>query len=107
MWQWHEALGNCSLSFDVSVLLRCLGDNSVMDTPVRRLVEVSQLPSVTLRTFRWAAITPVTLDSFVSPVWPGARGYATDVVSTEQLTGELHLEGETGTYQYRLAFEFP
>lgn len=37
---------------DLSVLLRCLGGNSVMDAPLRRLVEVSQLPSVTLRVFR-------------------------------------------------------
>jgi transcriptional regulator with XRE-family HTH domain len=92
---------------DESVLLRRIGDNSVMDSQLHRLAEVSLLPNVILRVLPLDHLHPLTLDSFVLLTF-GEERQATlhDVVGAEHLTGELHLEGEADTYQYRLAFDF-
>jgi len=92
---------------DESVLLRCMGDNSVMDAQLRRLVEVSRLPNVTLQILPLDLPHSLSVDSFVLLTFGDERGATLhDVASAEHLTGELHLEGEADTYQYRLAFDF-
>jgi transcriptional regulator with XRE-family HTH domain len=92
---------------DESVLLRCMGDNSVMDAQLRRLVEVSRLPNVTLQILPLDLPHSLSLDSFVLLTFGDERGATLhDVASAEHLTGELHVEGEADTYQYRLAFDF-
>jgi hypothetical protein len=49
----------------------------------------------------------ITLDSFVLMTFGDERGATLhDVASAEHLTDELQLEGETDTYQHRLAFDF-
>lgn len=91
---------------DEAVLLRRLGDNSVMDAQMQRLVETSQFPNVTLRVLPLDSYHPITIDSFVLLTFGEDRGATLhDVVSSERLTGELYMEGETDTYQYRLAFD--
>ncbi len=91
---------------DESVLLRRIGDNSVMDAQLRQLAEVSLLPNVTLQVLPLDQPHPLTLDSFVLLTFGEERQTTLhDVVGAEHLTGELHLEGEADTYQYRLAFE--
>jgi transcriptional regulator with XRE-family HTH domain len=92
---------------DESVLLRCMGNNSIMDAQLRRLVEVSRLPNVTLQILPLDQPHSLSLDSFVLLTFGDERGATLhDVASAEHLTGELHLEGEADTYQYRLAFDF-
>jgi len=92
---------------DESVLLRRLGDNATMDAQLRRMAEVSQLPSVTLQILPLDRQHPLMLGSFVLLTF-GDERQATlhDVVSTEHLTSEQNLEDEADTYTYRLAFDF-
>jgi transcriptional regulator with XRE-family HTH domain len=91
---------------DESVLLRRVGDKSVMDAQLRRLAEVSQIPNVKLQILPLSQHHPLTLDSFVLLTFgEGRRTTLHDVVSTEHLTSELYLEGEAGTHRYRLAFD--
>jgi hypothetical protein len=53
--------------------------------------------------------TSLVADSFtILSFGPQATGEAdklADVVSTENVTSELYVEGETGTYLYRLVFQ--
>jgi transcriptional regulator with XRE-family HTH domain len=92
---------------DESVLLRRLGDNSVMDGQLQHLVEVSQLPNVTLQVLPLNGYHPMVIDSFVLLQFGQERGATLhDVVATEHLrSSELYFESEADTYQYRLAFD--
>ena len=91
---------------DESVLLRRMGDNSVMNAQLRGLAEVVRLPNVTLQVLPLDHMHPLTLDSFVLLTFGEERQTSLhDVVGAEHLAGELYLEGEADTYQYRLAFD--
>lgn len=91
---------------DESVLLRRLGDNATMDAQLRRMVEVSQLPNVTLQVLPLDRHHPLTLGSFVLLTFGDERRATLhDVVSTEHLTSEQNLEDEADTYTYGLAFD--
>jgi transcriptional regulator with XRE-family HTH domain len=96
-----------SVVIDESVLLRRIGSRDVMYTQLRHLAEVAELPNVELRVLPLRSETSLLADSFV------VFGFNTqdetsklgDVVSTESLSSELYVEGETDTYMYRRFFE--
>lgn len=93
---------------DEAVLLRGLGGREVMRVQLTHLANVSDLPNVDLRILplnQNAGLhgSPFTVMSF------GPRGVAGaelgDVVSVETLDTALYVEGEAGTYRYRMFFE--
>ena len=91
---------------DESVLLRQRGDQSLMREQLQRLAEASELPSVSLRILPLNGPHRLAVDSFV--ILHFGKEYETtlhDVVNTEILSNELYVEGETDTYEVRLAFE--
>lgn len=95
-----------SVVLDESVLLRRNTDTQVMRAQLLHLVEVSQLPNVTVRVFPLQAPHPVVTSSFLLMKFAHAHGpELNDVVSTEQLQSNLYFEGEADTHQYRRAFQ--
>lgn len=90
---------------DESVLLRQRGDQSVMHAQLRRLADASELPNVTIQILplnkhHGLAVNPFAILQF-------GRAHETklhDVVNLEHLSNELYVEGDTDTYQFRLAF---
>jgi hypothetical protein len=105
----REPVLQLSVVLDEAVLLRRVGDRGVMRAQLERLADVADLPNVDLR------IMPLNRDiallagsfvimSFGSRSTPEAASLG-DVVTTENLNGELYIVGETDTYLYRLFFE--
>ena len=103
-----EPLLGLSVVMDEAVLLRRVGSNAVMRAQLERLLEAAELPNVDLR------ILPLDRDiallnasfviiSFGGRETAGAVGLG-DIVSTESLTTELYIEGETDTHLYRQFF---
>jgi transcriptional regulator with XRE-family HTH domain len=90
---------------DESVLHRQRGDPSVMQAQLQRLADVSELPNVTIQILPLKRDHGLAVDSF-SVLRFGMFHETTlhDVVSTEHLVNELYVEGDTDTYQFRLAF---
>jgi transcriptional regulator with XRE-family HTH domain len=95
-----------SVVIDESVLLRKVGSREVMLAQLRHLAEVAQLPNVELRVLPLQRDSSLMADSFV--VFGFSPEHETDklgdVVSTEGVTDEIHIEGETDTYMFRLIF---
>lgn len=95
-----------SATLDESVLLRRFGDSSVMREQLAHLIEIAELPNVTLRILPLDGPHPAGTDSFVHLQFAPELGVALhDVVYIENLRGALYLEDEIETYQYRLAFD--
>ncbi len=96
-----------SAVMDESVLLRKVGSEEVMSEQLLHLVEVSRLPNVDLRILSLRSETSLKADSFLVFGFSSDDESAKlgDVVSTEAVTDELRIEGETGTYEYRLIFD--
>jgi len=98
-----------SVVMDESVLLRRIGDESLMYTQLQRLDRVAELPNVDLRILPLMRETSLVAESFAILAF-GSRltnmaGKLADVVSTEGVTSELYVEGESDTYLYRLVFQ--
>jgi hypothetical protein len=100
-----------SVVLDESVLLRRIGNHSIMHAQIKRLVEAADLPNVTLRILPLGSDHSLVVDSFLvfrfgaDRETAGSAGTTLhDVVSTEHLVGEIYVEGETDTYMHRLAF---
>jgi hypothetical protein len=97
-----------SVVVDEAVLLRGVGDREVMREQLAHLVDVAELPNVDLRVLPLNENNGLSLGSFVIMSF-GSQGTSEaalgDVVSTETLTTELYVEGETDTYLYRLFFQ--
>jgi transcriptional regulator with XRE-family HTH domain len=94
-----------SAVLDESVILRRNVDTEVMRTQLAHVVEVSQLPNVTIQVLPLQTLRPVITSSF--ELLQFGRAHDTnlhDVVTTEHLQSDLHFEGEADTHQYRLAF---
>jgi transcriptional regulator with XRE-family HTH domain len=90
---------------DESVLHRQRGDRSVMHAQLQRLVDVSELPNVTIRILPLERGHRLAVDSF--SIFRFGRAHETmlhDVVGLEHLSNELYVEGDTDTHQFRLAF---
>jgi hypothetical protein len=88
---------------DESVLRRQRGDRSVMSEQLQHLAEASKLPNVTLQILPLDGPKGLALDSFT--VLQFSQGQLNDVVSTESLRNYLYVEGDTNTYEFRVAFE--
>jgi transcriptional regulator with XRE-family HTH domain len=95
-----------SVVIDESVLLRRVGSKEVMLQQLRHLAEVSRLANVELRILPLGSELSLMADSFLlfgfSP--DDESGKLGDVVSTEGVTDELRIEGESDTYMFRLIF---
>jgi hypothetical protein len=99
-----------SVVIDEAVLLRKIGDRGLMHAQLQHVAAVADLPNVELRLMPLShRETSLVADSFtILSFGPQATGEAdklADVVSTENVTSELYVEGETGTYLYRLVFQ--
>ncbi|HUC21300.1 MAG TPA: helix-turn-helix transcriptional regulator [Streptosporangiaceae bacterium] len=95
-----------STVIDEAVLLRKVGSWEVMAGQLRHLEEMAQLPNVEVRILPLRSEMSLKADSFtVFGFRPeGESGPLGDVVSTEGVTDELRIEGETDTYMFRLIF---
>jgi hypothetical protein len=98
-----------SVVIDEAVLLRRVGGNAVMRAQLRRLLDDASRPNVDLRILPLKRDIALLSGSFVIMSFgdraaPEDVGLG-DVVSTENLTTELYIEGETDTYLYRLFFQ--
>jgi hypothetical protein len=99
-----------SVVMDESVLLRRIGDRGLMHAQLLHLTALADLPNVELRVMPLSSReTSLVADSFAilsfgSQPTDEADKLA-DVVSTEGVTSELYVEGESDTYLYRLVFQ--
>ena len=91
---------------DESVLYRRRGDHSVMQAQLQQLAEASDLPNINVQVLPLNRSHRLAVESFVILQF-GEEHETTlhDVVNTEILNSELYVEGETDTYEFRLAFE--
>jgi transcriptional regulator with XRE-family HTH domain len=91
---------------DESVLLRKVGSREVMFEQLRHLVEMARLPNVEVRILPLQSETSLKADSFTVFGFSSEdeSGKLGDVVSTEGVTEDLRIEGETDTYTFRLIF---
>jgi len=95
-----------SVVLDESVLLRRIGDDSVMYEQLQRLAKEAERPNVTLRILRLDAQHSVFGESFVIfGFGDDSDAMLQDVVSTEHLRTGFTLEGERETYLHRIAFQ--
>jgi transcriptional regulator with XRE-family HTH domain len=95
-----------AIVLDESVLRRQRGDRTVMHEQLQHLVEVAKWPNVTLRILPLAGPKRLAMDSFqILQFGPAHETPLHDVVSTEGLRNLVYVEGETDTYEFRLAFE--
>ncbi|HCU91453.1 MAG TPA: XRE family transcriptional regulator [Actinobacteria bacterium] len=95
-----------SVVLDESVLFRRFGDRLTMRDQLGRLAAASELPNVTVQILPLDMDHSIAAGSFVIFRFGDERETTLhDVVSTELLRSELHVEGEAETYQLRLAFE--
>ena len=91
---------------DESVLHRQRGDRSVMHAQLQRLADASELPNVTIQILPLSSRNRLAVDSFAILLFGKAHETSLhNVVSVEHLGKELYVEGDTDTYQFRLAFE--
>ena len=93
-----------SVVLDESALLRQLADRPVMRQQLERLVEVGQLPNVSLRVFPGPPVSH-SYNLFAPCASRRPRTMIPDIVYTEHLRSNLYFEDESDTYQYRLAFD--
>jgi transcriptional regulator with XRE-family HTH domain len=91
---------------DESVLRRQRGDNALMYAQLHRLVEVSEWRNVRLQIRPLAGPKRLAVDSFtLFQFGPERETSLHDVVSTENLSNYLYVEGETDTYEFEQAFQ--
>ncbi len=91
---------------DESVLHRQRGDRSVMRAQLQRLVELSELPNVTIQILPLKRNHGLAVDSF--SIFRFGKAHETvlhDVVGLEHLVNQLYVDGDTDTHQFRLAFD--
>lgn len=97
-----------SVVLDEGALLRKIGDAEVMYRQLRHLAEIGDLPNVQLQVLSLESAGSLIAGSFVvfGLSAEDETGKLGDVVSTEGLTDNLQVEGETDTfYIYRLFFK--
>jgi hypothetical protein len=99
-----------SVVMDESVLLRKIGDRVLMHAQLLRLAAAADLPNVGLRVMPLSnRETSLVADSFTILSFGSQPTHEADkladVVSTEGVTSELYVEGESDTYLYRLVFQ--
>ena len=91
---------------DESVLRRQRGNHALMYVQLQRLVKVSEWPNIRLHICPLAGPKRLVVDSFtLFQFGPERETSLHDVVSTENLSNYLYVEGETDTYEFEQAFE--
>lgn len=90
---------------DESVLHRRIGDNTAMSLQLKRLLEVSEYPNLSLHILPLSAQHPVITGGFVMLQFGQVHevGYH-DIVYLEHFTDSLYIEVERDTFRYQLAF---
>lgn len=92
---------------DESVLRRQRGDPSVMRVQLLRLAEQSARPHTRIQVLTFEQNHRLAVDSFSILQFGKAHEAALhDVVSIENLSTELYVEGDTDTHTFRLAFDY-
>jgi len=97
-----------SVVIEEAVLLRRIGNSTVMRAQLQHLADVSELPSVDLRILRLNQHPGLLSGSFVIMRFGSQgvpEGAMSDVVSTEALVTEIYVEGETDTRLYSIFFD--
>ena len=88
---------------DESVLHRVVGSAAIMRAQLERLLELSAVPSVTVRVIRYdAGALPAGNNKFI--VLHFARPAVPDVVFIEGLTGDLYLEDPAEVETYKATY---
>jgi len=93
---------------DEAVLLRRIGNHALMRAQLQHLVDATELPNVDLRVLRLSQHPGLVSGSFVIMRFGSQEepeGVLGDVVSTESLTEEIYVEGETDTRLYSIFFD--
>jgi len=91
---------------DEAVLRRQRGGRAVMRAQLQRLAEAAELPNVTIQILPLNRNHGLAVDSFaILQFGKDQEAALHDVVSMEHLINELYVEGDTDTYQFRLAFD--
>jgi hypothetical protein len=87
---------------DASVLHRVVGSRAIMRAQLGRLIEMSELPNVTVKVVPYeAGPLPVPNNKFIILSFAAALP---DVVFIEGLTGDLYIERKEDTDTYNTAF---
>jgi hypothetical protein len=88
---------------DASVLQRVVGSRAIMRAQLGRLIEMSELPNVTVKVVPYeAGPLPVSNNKFIILSFAAALP---DVVFIEALTGDLYIERKEDTDTYNSAFQ--
>jgi transcriptional regulator with XRE-family HTH domain len=88
---------------DESVLHRIVGNPAIMCAQLERLLELSNLPSVTLRVIRYdAGALPAGNNKFI--ILSFAQPTVSDVVFIEGLTGDLYLDDPADVEAYKTTY---
>jgi Domain of unknown function (DUF5753) len=88
---------------DESVLHRVVGSAAVMRAQLRRLLEMSQLPNVTIRIVPFdAGVVPAGVNKFI--IMKFGRPDAADMVFIEDLTARHYLEAPDDVETYNTIF---
>ncbi|HEV2375957.1 MAG TPA: helix-turn-helix transcriptional regulator [Streptosporangiaceae bacterium] len=88
---------------DEAALRRQVGNSSVMRKQIRHLLDMSELPNVTLQVIPFnAGAHPGQTGSFIAVQYEAS---IPDVVYIESLAGDLFLEEESQVRRYKLIFE--
>lgn len=94
-----------SVVMDESVLLRNLGGRQVMTDQLRRIVEVAQLPNVTVHVLALDGRHPVSSAPFILLRFGTVHDVTLhDVVHVEHLTGGFYFEEPRDTHRYAIAY---
>jgi transcriptional regulator with XRE-family HTH domain len=90
---------------DEAVLRRGFGGPGVMREQLRHLIEIAQLPNVSLRVLPFGDDSTIIMNSFDLLHFGMQSGKMPDVVYTEHFRATLYFEGEMDTHQYRIVFD--
>ncbi|GAA4633554.1 helix-turn-helix transcriptional regulator [Actinoallomurus vinaceus] len=102
----REAPLRLSIVLDEATLLRRYASTDVMREQLEHLLELAELPNVTLQVLRLDGPHPIATGSFTLLQFPQVGGIKFhDVTYIEHLNGCSYVEEETETYRHRLSFE--
>jgi transcriptional regulator with XRE-family HTH domain len=96
---------NLSAVIDEAVLRRRVGSAEVMRDQLNHLIEVAQLPNVSLRVLRLDEESPAMINSFDVLRFDDQGARVPDVAYTEHFRGTLHFEDEADVHQYLILFQ--
>lgn len=95
-----------SVVMDESALLRNLGGRQMMVDQLHRIVEVAQLPNVTVQVLTLDGRHPVSSAPFILLRFGKIHDVTLhDVVHVEHLTGGFYYEDPMDTYRYAIAYK--